>query len=69
MLNPSILFEQAQLQHQEMLKQAETERLYRQLKGNQPGLIQQLANRFKAVLKRLPTGSASTVPAYDGQCG
>jgi hypothetical protein len=69
MLNPTILFEQAQLQHQEMLKQAETERLYRQLKGNQPGLIQQLRNRFKAALRQSRPGSAAAVPVYEGQCG
>ncbi len=69
MLNPTILFEQTLLQHQEMLKQAETERLYRQLKRNQPGLIQQLANRLKAAIKQSHPGSASAIPAYDGRCG
>jgi len=65
MLNPTVLLEQAQLEHAELVRQAEKERLYRRLKANRPGLIRQILNRFKTETKlsltRTPT---APIPVY-----
>jgi hypothetical protein len=45
MINQSLL-EIAYLRQQEMLQQAEAERLYRQLKGDRPGLLKQVGPRL-----------------------
>ena len=68
MLNPTGLFEQAQLQHAELVQQAEKERLYRQLKANRPGLIRQILNRFKTESKPYSTRSTTApIPVYGGR--
>ena len=58
MTNPSFLLNIAYLLQQEMLQQAEAERLYRQLKGNRVGLLKQISyhllgatRQFKAYAK------------------
>ena len=48
MLNQSLL-EIAYLRQQEMLQQAEAERLYRQLKGNRAGLLKQAGLAVKSL--------------------
>ena len=45
MINQSLL-EIAYLRQQEMLQQAEAERLYRQLQGNRGGLLKQAGQRL-----------------------
>ena len=52
MINQSLL-EIAYLRQQEMLRQAETERLYRQLKGNRPGLLKQAGQRLLGAASQL----------------
>ncbi len=52
MINQSLL-EIAYLRQQEMLQQAEAERLYRQLKGNRVGLLKQSAQRFLGAASQL----------------
>ncbi len=44
----NLLLEIAYLRHQEMLRQAEAERRYRQLKGNRPSLLKQVSHRLLA---------------------
>ena len=48
-----LLFEVARLRQQEMLQQAEAERLYRQLKGNRVGLLKQAGKRLLAAVWQL----------------
>lgn len=67
MLNLDLL-EIAYLRQQEMLQQAEAERLYRQLKENRPGLLKQVARRFLAATRRLEAYSKSspaTTPIFE----
>ena len=65
MLNPIGLLDQAHLQHTELVRQAEKERLYRQLKGNRPGLFRQLLDHFKSEVKPLPARSITApIPVY-----
>ena len=52
MINQSLL-EIAYLRHQEMLQQAEAERLYKQLNGNRGGLLKQAGHRLLAAPSQL----------------
>jgi hypothetical protein len=56
----SLLQEFARLRQQEMLRQAETERLYKQLKGNRPGLLQQIGHHLADVARQLKTYTQSS---------
>jgi hypothetical protein len=47
----SLLLEIAHLQQQEMFRQAEIERLYRQIKENRPGLLQQVGHCLLATVQ------------------
>lgn len=51
MVNPTLLSEQARLQQQEILRQAQVDRLYQQLKAQQPGLFQRLKHRLLAAVQ------------------
>jgi hypothetical protein len=64
MLNPTVLLDQAQLRHQELVEQAEKERLVRQLKANRPGLARQMMARFKARPKPPAARSTAPIPIY-----
>lgn len=64
MVNPTVLFEQAQLRHAELVLQAEKERLYKQLKVDRPGLIRQILDHFKTETKPSLTRSTASIPVY-----
>jgi len=48
MFIPDAYYQVAKIRHQEMLKEVETYRLYRELQGNQPGLLHRIALQVKA---------------------
>ena len=55
MLNhSSLLLEIARVRQQEMFQQAEADRLYQQLKGNQSGVLQRIGHRLLAATLQLP---------------
>ncbi len=56
--------EMIRLEHQERLKEAEEWRLYRQLKGNRPGL----PHHFRVALQRMKPHSQSNLvePCFNG---
>jgi len=51
MLDPISGYQAAQLKYQDRLQEAEVERLYRQLRGNQPGLLKRINHHFKAAIQ------------------
>jgi hypothetical protein len=59
MLHSEQLSEVARLRHKDDLKQAEAERLYNQIKANQPGLLQRVSHLLSAVRQRLETQAPS----------
>jgi hypothetical protein len=63
MLHPDALAEVARLRHENDLKQAEANRLYQQLKANQPGLFQ----RFSTLLKSIGQRVEAQVPSPPAQ--
>lgn len=59
MLTHFLLFEVARLRHQEMLQQAEVERLYKSVKGNRPGVLRQIGYRLMDAIWQLKAHSQS----------
>jgi hypothetical protein len=58
MLNDYFLLLQiVRMRQQEMLQQAEADRLYRQLKENRPGLLQQIGCWLAGTVRQLKTHS------------
>jgi hypothetical protein len=59
MENPHLLLKMSQLRYEEMLREAETDRLIRQLKQDQPNWLQQVGQRLAAARAQLkvPTGA------------
>jgi len=53
----SLLLEIARVRQQEMLQQAEADRLYRQLKGNRSSLLQQIGCWMAGIVRQLKTHS------------
>lgn len=51
----SLLLEIARQRQQELLRQAETEHLYKQLKQNQPRLLQQIGHHVADAVRQLIT--------------
>ncbi|MCB0174444.1 MAG: hypothetical protein KDJ52_22290 [Anaerolineae bacterium] len=51
----SLLLEIARQRQQERLRQAEAERLYRQLKRNRPNLLQQIGHRMTDAVRQFIT--------------
>lgn len=66
MINQSLL-EIAYLRQQEMLQQAEAERLYRQLKGTRAGLLKQAGHRLLGAASQLQAHRQSNpvTPIFD----
>lgn len=59
MENPHLLLKMSQLRHQDMVREAEIDRLIRQLKQDQPNWLQQVGQRLAAARAQLkvPTGA------------
>ena len=59
MENPHLLLEMSRLRHRDMVREAENERLIRQLEQDQPNWLQQLGQRLAAARAQLkiPTGA------------
>jgi hypothetical protein len=53
MENPHLLLEMSRFRHQDMVREAETERLIRQLEQDQPNWLQQLGQRLAAARVQL----------------
>ena len=50
MIHPMMMSENGKLRHNELLKEAQAERLYQSLKGNTPSLWQRMLTGLGAVL-------------------
>jgi hypothetical protein len=59
MENPHLLLEMSRLRHRDMVREAENERLIRQLEQDQPNWLQQIGQRLAAARAQLkiPTGA------------
>jgi hypothetical protein len=66
MLNPTVLFDLAQVMHADKLQQAEARRLIKQIEGSQPGLQQRIGERLRATGQRFiaQTRSQRAKPAF-----
>ncbi len=53
MYNPNLMSDYARIREEEYRREAEAERWYQQLKGNQPGLLQRLGHHLLAAGQRL----------------
>ena len=59
MLHPDSLAEVARLRHKDDLKRAEANRLYEQIKRDQPGLLQRVGHFLSVVRRRLEAQTPS----------
>jgi hypothetical protein len=67
MQNYFILLEFARQRRQDMVQQAEAERLYRQLKGNRPGSFRRIGHCLADAVRHLKAHSQSNpaTPVFD----
>ena len=67
MFNPNLMFDYAKIYEQEYLREAEAARLYMQLKGSQPGLLERVGHRLLAASRwlRTATQAHSATPVFD----
>ena len=65
MLNPNadpFFRHMVKMEHQELLKKMEADRLYRQSRGNQPGLWQRVNHQVKVAEQWVKSHTRSTTP-------